>query len=199
MGLLKDFLDEVTDTENIPVDLDIAHMIVVGLEMFTIGPAPLEGTAVGGLIEVAGIVLPVAVWVASVYEFDIGLRKKAKKDAAERGYARGYAIGMTAAAIGMPGSHVKAHFWMNSAATGFTGDTELAEIARNAHNLGLVVGYKEASELNAGDKKKLQRLLVQNHHKLLTSQGREFRDPGNDADRVLMWAGAFLRVVLGVK
>jgi hypothetical protein len=187
MGILSDWIDKITDPENIPHELEALDLIVTGLEMFEIG---------GAAVEVLGIATPVLAWGAGVYELFVGLRNETKKEVKQKAFARGYAIGVVASVVGVSGRFVKMHYWLNSPATGMNGDVELATIAMKAHNGGLAVGYQQAQTLDEARKKKLRTILITLHHKQLEAEGRNFVDPGNDEERILMWAGAFRRAML---
>lgn len=182
MGKLAEWLDTIKDPENILSELELADLFVSGLLMFEIG---------GAAVEILGIATPVLAWGAGIYEFAYGLRNATKKDVKKKAFARGYAIGVVAAVVGVSGHFVKMNYWLNTATPGFLGDMELAEIGTNAHNLGLATGYRDGKALGAAYRKKMQKVLIMLHHKKLEAQGRDFVDPGNDADRILMWAGSF--------
>jgi hypothetical protein len=104
--------------------------------------------------------------------------------------ARGFAIGVVAGVIGKNWRFVRAKFWVFGA---YGADRRLAKVATKAHNQGLQAGFKEALDLSEDQAALLRKDLITRHRGELAAQGRSYVDPGNDADRIREWAGAFIR------
>lgn len=184
MGQLSELIEKNTDVwgENASVVLDAAHMLVAGGEMF------FEGSATFGA---AGVAAPVVMLGLLWYELFYAAHAKAKADVKRRNVIIGYAIGAVSGALGEPVWFVKKKFWVNRAYFGVGGDQDIADAGMNAHNQGLVMGYKEASALSAAQKKKFLDMMGKRYMSEIKARGGAFVYTG-DEDYILGLAGAFV-------
>ncbi|HKA07880.1 MAG TPA: hypothetical protein VKD71_11530 [Gemmataceae bacterium] len=179
MGIKSGLKEFITNPHKI---IEVAHLITVAGEIFS--HAAIAGAA--------GAFVGFVAWAAGVHEIFVGLRKETHKEAFKEEFRIGYSIGVVAGAFGKSAQWVKDNFWMTrwgGSEIAMARDKGLADAARNGHNIGLMLGSKQASEVSESDKQQLRSRLKQ----LVYDEGTEKHDPGNDVDRTIMMAGAFMR------